>query len=332
VRNNKIYVYETISSKGNGSSITIYNLEDGPISEIKSKEVIFYPGPKFTPQFLNMPNGTDDDLWLIGGQGEHNISSNIFYREKFTGQLIKDNEFKFNPALLSPPDFKHFPKGGFSHAVVNIDNNPILYVIGGYIYDTDKKLLQITNYFFKYDFKDRKWSDISHLTKSILPPIANHQNIIINNEYLLLANGLSHNTDRLTQLAPADNNTAPNFVEKVYKFDLKEKKWSEISTKPNLDKEEYDGGDIYGAPLDYYNGKILSYAALHNVKLNQSDPRIALLDLKTWEWEWISLKSDTGVDNSLVLIYHQTLLVNDQLVLIHGKLYNIVIYYKTNLY
>jgi hypothetical protein len=325
VRNNKLYIYEAISSTGNSSSITIYNLEDGPISEIKSKEVIFYPGPKFTPQFLNMPNATDDDLWLIEGQEERSINSNELNSDMFTSQFIDDSQFKFNSNLIPLPKFSNFPKGGYSQVVVNENDAQVLYIIGGFIYDTDIKNQLLTNYFFKFDFKTNIWTDLSSLTKSILPPIANHQTIVVNNEYLLVANGISSKDIELNSIATYDENTINNFAEKLYKFDLEELKWSIVHTKTNLNKGDYEGGNVYGASLDYYNGKIVSYAALHNTKLNQKEPRIALLDLKTWEWEWITVKLDVGIDNSLILFFHQTLMIKDQLVLIHGIL-------KINLY
>jgi hypothetical protein len=326
LRNNKFYVYEPISSTGDDSSITIYNLQDGPVSEIKRTEVSFSAGQNYTPQFINLPNNKDSDLWLIGGQTEKSIASNELSPTTWTSQFINDSQFKFNSALIPQPKFSNFPKGGYSQVVVNINNNPVLYVIGGFIYNKDIKLNQLTNYFFKFDFNQNRWDDLSNLTNSILPAIVNHQTIVVENKYLLVANGLVNNNTKIGNLAPADNTTYFNLANKVYKFDLKDLKWSAIITKTNLDKDEYDGGIIYGASLDYYNGKILSYATLYNIELEVYDPRIALLDLNTWEWKWISLKSETGVDNSLQLMFHQTILIHDQLVLIHGKYIYIIIY------
>ncbi|KXN66264.1 hypothetical protein CONCODRAFT_11932 [Conidiobolus coronatus NRRL 28638] len=318
VRNNKLYVYETRSSKGNDSSITIYNLEDGPILEIKHTEIVFNAGQSYTPQFIDLPSARDDDLWLIGGLEERSIDSNELNSDRFTSQFINDSQFKFNPSLIPLPKFSNFPKGGYSQVIVNENDFPVLYVIGGFIYDSDINNQMLTNYFFKFDFKAEVWTDLSSLTKSILPPIANHQTIVVNNEYLLVANGLSSKDEELSPIALTNENTAHNFAEKLYKFDLTELKWSTVHTKQNLNEDDYEGGNIYGASLDYYNGKVISYAALHNAKLNQNEPRIALLDLKTWEWEWITVNLDVGIDNSLVLMFHQTLLVSDQLVLIHG--------------
>ncbi|KXN66261.1 hypothetical protein CONCODRAFT_11929, partial [Conidiobolus coronatus NRRL 28638] len=294
IRNNKLYIYEPVSSTGDDSSITIYNLQDGPISEIKHNEVIFNVGQNYTPQFINLPNDKDTDLWLIGGQTEDNIKTNELTPNTWTSQFINDNQFKFNSTIIPQPNFPNFPKGGYSQVVVNVNNSAVLYVIGGFIYNPKIKLQQLTNYFFKFDFNQNSWEDLSNLTRSVLPAIVNHQTISINDKYLIVANGLSQNGTKIGPLAPADNTTFFNLADKVYKFDLVNLKWSAISTKPKLNMDDYDLGMIYGASLDYYEGKILSYASLYNINLKDYEPRIAMLDLNTWEWEWISLKSETG--------------------------------------
>ncbi|KXN64746.1 hypothetical protein CONCODRAFT_14001, partial [Conidiobolus coronatus NRRL 28638] len=289
----------------NGTGLYIYNLKDGPISDIKPNIInITNASPVYTPLFLNFPPGfpkeRSDQLWMMGALHEHAIAEANLDEEHWSGQIINDNEFKFDNSLIPMPDFKNFPQSGFTVNIVNNSNNSTLHVIGGLIYSKKRKNELMTNYHFKYDFNTSKWSDLSNHTKSILQPVAYHR-VIQADDSLVLLSGLSQNYTKngnFTETLPSNNATYIR-ISDIYKFDLTTEKWSLVNAKLNLDPDIYERGLADGLSLDIYEGKLLSYMSLKDFQNLDYVPKLGTLDFraKNWEWTWIDVKNDGGLSN-----------------------------------
>ncbi|KXN64684.1 hypothetical protein CONCODRAFT_14119 [Conidiobolus coronatus NRRL 28638] len=324
-KNNKLYVYEPDDIELKWSGLTIYNLSDGPISDIQTQLVNFTnSNPVYTPQFLQLPqglpNGRSNETWMIGGIVDDKLKDNNLIKENWTCEILNDNKLKFHDDFIPMPQFRNFPKSGFSQTIVNSNNGPELYIVGGLVYvkELDKEL--ITNYFYKYEFNTGKWVDLSKATKSILQPRAYHKVIEVDNS-LLLFGGIQNDEaikENFEHTTPTDDNTDYGGITTIFKFDLKDQKWSTVNAKLNKDPNIYKTGQVSGSVFNIYNGKIISYISLYNYDRREFEPQIGILNYNTWEWEWHNVKNEAGTDNNLILSYYQTLIINDQLILIHG--------------
>jgi hypothetical protein len=320
-----MYIYDPYNKNDYSTNLFIYTLKDSLISDIKPNIVnITNANYTYTPQFLNLPsglpNGRSDQLWMMGGLREERISSNHINEESWTSQILNDKELKFDSSFISKPSYKNFPETGFSITIVNNNNNTVLYVIGGLLYSKELDNDLITNYQFKYDFNTGTWSDLSNRTKSILKPVAYHKVIQADNSLILISGITSNYTKNgnFTNTVPPDGLTRLA-ISDIYKFDLTTEVWSSVNAKLNLE-EKYEEGKALGLSLDIYKEKIISYMSIYNNESKKNDPKLATLDYKAkdWEWTWLDVTTDTGLDNSLDLTDHHTLIINDQLILFHG--------------
>jgi hypothetical protein len=326
-KNGKMYIYETLDEYILGSGLYVYTLKDGPISDIKPKIVNFTNlDTSYTPLFLNLPpnlpNERSDQLWMLSGLHESVIKNQGLDEDHWTAQITNENELKFGSGFISKPDNNNFPKSGFTATIVNNDDNPTLHVIGGLVYSKELKTELITNYHFKYEFKTDKWSDLSKFTKSILPPVTYHK-VVQADDSLILVTGYSQDyakNGNFTDTLPSENSTQISISE-MYKFDLSTEKWSTQKIKLNLDTDIYKQGLTYGPSLDIYNGKLISYMSLYDFWNSEYKPMLATLDYKSkeWKWNWINVKNEANTLNSLDLSYHNTIIINDQLLMLHGK-------------
>jgi hypothetical protein len=336
-KNNKLYVYEPDDIEIGWSGLSIYNLRSGPISDIQPQSVNFTnSNPIYTPQFLHLPQGLPDgrsnEIWMIGGFAKDELKDINLTKENWSCEILDNNELKFHDDFIPMPLFENFPKSGFSQTIVNSDKGPELYIIGGLLYFEELNTSLITNYFFKYEFNTREWNDLSGTTKSILEPRAFHR-VIEANSSLLLFGGIRNNKSKYENYknsVPIKNASDFDDFATVFKFDLKEQKWSTVNTKLNKDPNIYRNGATIGSSFNVYKERIISYSNLYNSEGKYYEPQIGILDYNTWDWEWHDVKNESGIDNNLLLSYYQTLVINDQLILIHGKLVNNLKYNTTN--
>jgi frataxin-like iron-binding protein CyaY len=320
-----MYIYESVDENVRGSGLYIYTLKDGPISDIRPKLVnITNVDTNYTPLFLNLPpdlpNERSEQLWMMSALHESVIKNQDVDEEHWTVQILNDNELKFDSSFISKPDYKNFPESGFTTTIVNNDNNPTLHVIGGLIYSKELKTELITNYHFKYEFKTDKWIDLSKSTKSILPPVTYHK-VVQADDSLILVTGYSQDyakNGNFTDILPSENSTQISISE-MYKFDLSTEKWTTEKVKLNLDAGIYKQGLARGLSLDIYNGKPISYMSLYDFWNGEYKPMLAILDYKAKEWKWIDVKNEADTLNSLDLKYHSTIIINNQLLMFHGK-------------
>jgi hypothetical protein len=329
--NNKLYVYEPNDIELKWSGLTIYDLKDGPMSEIKPQLVnITNSNPIYTPQFLQFPdslaNWRSHEIWMTGGISVPKLEDNTISKENWSCEIINDSELKFHDDFIPMPPFENFPNSGFSQTIVNGDNGLELYIIGGLVYskELDKEL--ITNYFYKYEFNTGKWVDLNKATESILQPRAFHKVIKVDNS-LLLIGGIQNNKNlkkKFEHTVPVNDETDESDINIIFKFDLIEQKWSIVEAKLNKDPSVYKSVKATGAAYELYRGKIISYVILYNYVENKYEPQIGILDYNNWEWQWHDVKTEIGIGNSLLLSYYQTLIISNQLILIHGKLEYII--------
>jgi hypothetical protein len=325
-RNNKLYVYEPYDVDLDWTGLTIYNLKDGLISDIESRLInLTNSNSAYAPQFLQLPETLTDkrsnELWIIGGISDKELKNNTISKENWSGEIINDSELEFNDDFIPMPPFDNFPKSGFSQTIVNNNNNLELYIIGGLVYSKELNTTLITNYFFKYEFSTRKWSDLSEATKSILQPRYLHTVVEVDNS-LILVGGIQNNktlNGNFEHEVSVKDEVDVSDINTIFKFDLKDQKWTTVNTKLNKDPSIYRNGKVTGPSIDIYDGKIVSYASVYNYKDELFEPQIGILDYKTWEWEWHQIKNNIGIDNSLLLAYHNSLIINDQLILVHGN-------------
>ncbi|KXN64545.1 hypothetical protein CONCODRAFT_14322, partial [Conidiobolus coronatus NRRL 28638] len=323
--NNKLYVYEPYDIELKWSGLTIYNLKDGLISDIQTQLVNFTnSNPVYTPQFLQLPqglpNGRSNETWMVGGISEAELKNNNLSKENWSCEILNDSELRFYDDFIPMPPFKNFPKSGFSQTIVNSNSGPELYIIGGLIYSKELDTQLITNYFYKYEFNTGKWTDLNKYTISILQPRAFHKVIEVDNS-LLLFGGIQNDeaiNGSFQHTVPINNQTGHSNIATILKFDLSSQKWSTVSAKLNKDSNIYNTGKKTESVHDIYNGKIISYISLYNNVKNMYELQIGVLDYNTWEWKWHSVKNEAGTDNSLLLAYHNAIIINNQLILIHG--------------
>jgi hypothetical protein len=324
-KNGKMYIYDPNNKISRSTNLFIYTLNDSLVTDVKPNIVnITNASDTYTPQFLNLPpglpNGRSDQLWMMDGLREEIISSNHINEGSWTSQILNDKELKFDSSFISEPSYENFPETGFSITIVNNNNNTVLYVIGGLLYSKELDNDLITNYQFKYDFNTGTWSDLSNRTKSILKPVAYHKVIQADNSLILISGITSNYTKNgnFTNTVPPDGLTRLA-ISDIYKFDLTTEVWSSVNAKLNLE-EKYEEGKALGLSLDIYKEKIISYMSMYNMEFNRNDPKLATLDYKAkdWGWNWLDVTTDDGLDNSLDLTDHHTLIINDQLILFHG--------------
>ncbi|KXN65824.1 hypothetical protein CONCODRAFT_12488 [Conidiobolus coronatus NRRL 28638] len=321
LKNDKFYVYFPAANSTYTGLVNTYTLKDGPISQINKTQVNITNAPLgYMPQFLNftqdIQNGVSNKLWLLEGYTPESVTNSKLDRSKWMAQFVDDKQLNFGSSFIKTPNYTYFPKGGFTQNIVNINNNPVMYIIGGYVFSNELKNAILTSYVFKYDFNSNSWSDLSVGSKSILPPIAIHRSVQVNNA-LFIFNGLSPNgtNTRNLQVFNSNDPVKDNTVNKAYKFDLLTEKWSVVDIKTNLDSARYGDGSMLGASYNYYNGNIVSYGALDNLNSSDNDPYFGTLDLSKMEWRWNQINTDSGLDNNLKLLFHQTLIIRDQLIL-----------------
>jgi hypothetical protein len=305
------------------SQIDIYNLKDGPISEITKTQVNITNAPLgYMPQFLNFTqdfqNGLYNKIWMLGGYIPDFVTDSKLDESKWMAQYVNDKQLNFGSGFIKTPNYTYFPKGGYSQNIINVNNNPVMYIIGGYIFSDQTNSTTLTSCVFKYDFNSNNWSDLSDGSKSILPPIAIHRTVKVNND-LFIINGFSPNvTDaNYPQTYSSNDPIKDSPINKMYRFDLSTEKWTAITLKTNLDSSKYADNSMLGASYDYYNGSIISYGALRYSNSRDKEPHFGTLDLTTMEWRWDQINTDNGLDNNLKLMFHQTLILN-----LNSKLFN----------
>ncbi|KXN64822.1 hypothetical protein CONCODRAFT_13873 [Conidiobolus coronatus NRRL 28638] len=267
-----------------------------------------------------LPNGRSYETWMIGSIAEDELKNNNLSKENWNCEIVNDNELKFHDDFIPMPPFKNFPKSGFSQTIVNSNDSPELYIVGDMVYSEELDTELITNYFYKYEFNTGQWSDLSEKTKSILRPRAFHKVIEADNS-LLLFGGIQNDEAikrKFEHTAPINDDADIGDITTIYKFNLNEQKWSTVNAKLNKDPNIYKTGQVSGSVYDVYKGKIISYISLFNYVKNIYQHQLGILDYKTWEWEWHSIKNEVGTDNNLFLSFYQTLIINHQLILIHG--------------
>jgi hypothetical protein len=336
-KSDKYYIYYPVIDGSNIGIVNIYTLKDGPISQIKMNEVNITNAPAgYMPQFLNFAqdtqNSVSNEILLLEGYAQESVTNRKPDESKWMAQFVNDNQLNFGSSFIKTPNYTYFPKGGYTQNIVNVNNKTVMYIIGGYTFSNELKDVILTSYVFRYDFNSNSWSDLSESSKSILPPIAVHRSVQVNNS-LLIFNGYSSNiTDRkYAQTYNSEDPTEDNSINKMYKFDLLTEKWTVINLKTNLDSATYGNGSMLGASYDYYNGNIVSYGAIDNLNTNDTDPYFGTLDLATLEWHWNHISTGSGLDNSLKLMFHKTLLIRDQLVLFKS-IYMIIWQLKLNIF
>ncbi|KXN65823.1 hypothetical protein CONCODRAFT_12487 [Conidiobolus coronatus NRRL 28638] len=324
LKNDKFYTYFPAVDSNDTGLIIIYTLKDGPVSQINNTEVNITNVPTgYMPQFLNFAqdnqNVISKEIWLLEGYTPSSVTDNKLDESKWMAQFVNDKQLSFGSSFIKTPNYTYFPKGGFTQNIVNINNNPVMYIIGGYTFSNELKINILTSCVFKYDFNSNSWSDLSEGSKSILPPIAIHRSVQVN-DTLFIFNGYSPNlTDtKYPQTYSIDMPIKNNTINKTYKLDLLTEKWSVVNIKTNLDSATYGDGDMLGASYDYYNGNIISYGTLDNLNSEENDPYFGTLDLAKMEWHQNQINTDSGLDNSLILMFHRTLIIRDQLILFQG--------------
>jgi hypothetical protein len=326
-KNGKYYIYEPIDDTLSGTGFYVYSLKDGLISDNKPNIINVTNGNwAYTPQFLNLPpglpNGRSDQLWMMGALFEEVMNNTDINKDNWGVQILNDSEVKYGSSFITRPDFDTFPESAFSITTVDIDTNPTLHIIGGLIYSKKLKNELITNYHFKYEVNKDKWTDLSKDTKSILQPVAYHKVVHAGNSLILVGGATQSNTEnRNFTHTVTSNNSSPLRLTDIYKYDLNTEKWSLVNAKLNLKEQAYERGVADGQSLDIYNDKLISYMAMQNMETNNHVAKLGTLDYKAdeWEWNWLDVKNDGGADNSLILYDHHTLIINDQLLLFHGK-------------
>ncbi|KXN65821.1 hypothetical protein CONCODRAFT_12485 [Conidiobolus coronatus NRRL 28638] len=256
---------------------------------------------------------------MMEGYYIYNVADSKSDNSKWTAQLVNDNQLNFGSGIIKSPTYTNFPKGGFTQNIVNINGKPVMYVIGGYTFSKQLNSTIITSCVFKYDFSSSSWSDLSEGSKSVLPPIAAHRTVQVNNA-LYIINGASPNVTYTyyPQVYSAIKPIKDNAINKMYKFDLLTEKWTPISIKTNLDSSKYGDVIMSGASYDSYNGNIISYGEVEIQESALGEPHCGTLDLTSFEWRWNQVKTDSGLDNSLNLYNHKTLIIRDQLLLFGG--------------
>ncbi|KXN67062.1 hypothetical protein CONCODRAFT_10956 [Conidiobolus coronatus NRRL 28638] len=299
-KNGKMYIYDSTDVKYDEPFLYVYTLKDGPISDIKPNIVsITNLKPAYAPKFLNLPprlsNGRSDQLWMMRAIAETELNKHDVEQDPWTVQIVNDNEFRPDSSFIPKPDYKKFPER--------------------------KKETLITNCQFKYEFKTDTWSDISHRTKSKLPPIAYHRVVQAENSLIIVGgNRLKNIKNNNFNDTVSTEDTDRSSLADIYKFDLSTEEWSLEKAKLNLNETLYKGGKADGLSLDIYNEKLITYASLMNAETEMYNPMIGTLDYKAkeWEWTWIEVKNAGGTDNNLNLMFHHTLVINDQLLMFHG--------------
>ncbi|KXN65930.1 hypothetical protein CONCODRAFT_12354 [Conidiobolus coronatus NRRL 28638] len=323
--NGKYYVFSPATSDREIAKINIYTLKDGPISQINNTVINITNTPSgYTPRFMNFTinylDGLSSSIWMLESFVASEVKDNKLDDYRWTAHLVNDKMFNFDSNFIKLPSYTNFPKGGFSNIIVNVNSDPVMYIVGGYTFSSELNSRILTSCVFKYDFIMSSWSDLSEGSKSILPPIANHRSLLVNNALHIL-NGVSPNvTDtNYPQTYDSKKSIKLNAINKMYRFDLMTEKWTAIPIKTNLDAYIYGDGIMYGASYDQYNGNIISYGFVQSIHKNDSsEPKLGTLDLTNMEWRWNQIKTETGLDNTLSLSYHKTLVVKDQLLIFNG--------------
>ncbi|KXN67063.1 hypothetical protein CONCODRAFT_19864 [Conidiobolus coronatus NRRL 28638] len=297
-KDGKMYIYDSTSRKNNEPFLYIYTLKDGPISDIKPNIVnITNLKPAYAPKLINLPpglsNGRSDQLLMMRAVAETDIKEYDIEQDPWTIQVVNDSEFRPDSSFIPKPDYKNFPISQFTPTIVNNDNNP-----------TDT------------------WSDISHRTKSKLPPIGYYKIVQADNS-LIIVSGI---TPKNTKTININGTISIDYVDRssladIYKFDLSTEEWSSVNVKLNLNETLYKGGKASEVSLDVYNEKLIIYANLINSETELYNPMLGTLDYKAkeWEWTWIDIKNAGGTDNNLNLMSQHTLVINDQLLMFHGS-------------
>jgi hypothetical protein len=321
LKGDKFYFYNPATDGSNTGVVNIYTLKDGPISQIDNNEVNITNVPTgYMPQFLNFPqdtqNGVSNEILLLEGYTPESLANNKLDESKWIAQFVNDNQLNFGPSFIKTPNYTYFPKSGFTQNIVNVNNKIVMYIIGGFAFSNEITSVVLSSCVFKYDFDSNSWSDLSESSKSILPPIVVHRSVEVNNS-LLIFNGASPNTtdSKYPQTYDSNNPYYANSIDKMYKFDLLTEKWTAITLKTNLDSSKYEDESMLGASYDYYNGNIVSYGALKFLNINDTYPYFGTLDLTKMEWKWSQIQTDYGLDNSLSLFFHQSIIIRDQLIL-----------------
>jgi hypothetical protein len=324
-KDGKLYVYDTYDETLATPAITVYQLKDGPIKQLKNSTIkISNIDENYTPQFLHipqgLPDGRSDQIWMLGGRKVDFIKSNEFDSKHWAGQLVDGKELKFDSSFIKVPDFPNFPKGGYSQTIVNYNNTFELYIIGGYIYSKKYKDQVMTNYVFKYDFNTDTWSEKSENSKKVLPPIATHRAVFVN-DFILVGIGISPGYLNFDQTSKPKDYINANAIEKLYKLDLRTQTWELKMPNINLDRAVFDVGFSVGASLDLYKNKIITYGSFNNFQQEGEILQLGTLDYSTpqWDWKWDKV-TNNNQKNNLNVKYHQTVIFNNQMLIINGKL------------
>jgi hypothetical protein len=318
-------VYDPFDYDLQSSCITIYKLKDGPINDINSTTIkLKNVDELYLPQFLqlppDLPNGKSEEIWLLGAIEEEQIKNNTISPREWTSQFVNNSKLIFNSDFIPIPSFQNFPKVGYTQTLVNINNNPSMLILGGVTYSSKFKDQAITNCLFKYDYVTNSWSDLSNYTKGKLPPLAGHKSVLINDDELMVLAGFTPLDDKnYTQIGPTDNITDYNYIADIFKLNLTSLEWQNVTTDLNLDEDTYGSGAFFGSSINYKDGKLYIYGDLYNFNTAKFETTFGALDLNELEWKWIDLTNEVNIDYNLALNYHDSLIIGNQLMLIHGK-------------
>jgi hypothetical protein len=279
--------------------------------------------------FLQLPSTLTKDkpsqLWLMVNNEESTINSTIIRDDEWTYRWNGTNTVSDN-SLISKPDIENFPRGGFSVTEVNINSNSYLYVLGGIIYSTKLNATAITNYFYQYNFNTKNWTDLSSLTNNIFPPTSNHKTLQVGNSLIAIpATVSSVNSSTIPQYTAYKYCSMTSNIDRIYKFDLQSNKWAGLDVDINMSNSSYPSKILYSRSLSVYKGKILVFAEVSIASGQDLKPVIGLLDLDKLKWSWNSSIANTEIFQGAYSISPESIIINDQLLLINGKYIKIYI-------
>ncbi|KXN69987.1 hypothetical protein CONCODRAFT_71043 [Conidiobolus coronatus NRRL 28638] len=307
LKNDKLYVFDYNCDPFSKSIVTTYSLHDGSLEKITSNGTVFQVfqvppiDPSYTPKFINAPN--TDDLWMLGGKNYSQLTNIKFFKEQWT-----------NTGLFEFPKFNNFPLNSYTSTIVN---NTQLYIIGGFIYPEKFNQPVLSNQIFKYDLSRKKWDDLSYLTKGQLPPIAGHKAVMIDDRNLLIMGGLSPAFD---DFEPSSNNTKLNSLEKIWQLDTSTLQFKPIHTKFTVNSRENIACERLGFSTNSKDKKVYIFGGIYYKDGEyKSEDQVGVLDYDTSTWDWKKFDNPSNIQFNHKIINHDSIIIGDQLLIIHGK-------------
>jgi hypothetical protein len=337
--NNILYVYDTLRNDTKSARITKYELKEGLIKDLK-KEYFnldgggLYNSPQFfaiNDKFKNkFPNG--DSAWMFtcdngpykSDSGVDYPGAQLKYVDNNKKQVVKADKIR---ELISG----NMTQSGYSVNGVTKSDSFAVFIFGGITKHPNYKDLVVTNTFHKYYLKDNEWKDIS--SSSIKErPSAFHKAVSIDDKYLFLLGGVSAASNK-ANTPMIENNQPMNFnsFDNIRRYNITKGKWDTIKTSNsgNLSVDLKLGR--YGFSATYSQGKIYVFGGMvsENSSISGKEtisPHLGILDTNTLVWEWFHPTDQNGKPVNHGVSFHDSMVINDQLLLIHGKIiYKILI-------